>query len=47
MTLLKETPGKTPQMLISLANEAVNRYKEYNEHRKAQMAQLQQMATQQ
>ena len=40
MILLKETPGQTPNVLISLANEAINKYKEINEQRKAQLAQL-------
>ena len=47
MILLKETPGQTPNVLISLANEAINKYKEINEQRKAQLAQLSQIASQQ
>lgn len=35
-----ETPGQQPNVLIKLANEAITKYKEVNEQRKAQMAQL-------
>ena len=40
-----ETPGQQPNVLIKLANEAITKYKEVNEQRKAQMAQLNQMAS--
>lgn len=44
-SLLMETPGQQPNVLIKLANEAITKYKEVNEQRKAQMAQLNQMAS--